>query len=100
MYACNNMVAFFSEFTYFAAENITDRFMQDLVRNCFRDYFTEQVLIYEEAKRYPIGFVGSIAFIFQKELQSVSEELQLKVGKIIKNPIEGLRDFHQKEVEK
>ena len=94
MYSCDNIIAFFSEFTYFASENIANHFMQDLVKNCFRDYFTEQVLIYEEAKRYPIGFVGSIAFVFQKELKSVAEEFHCSVGKIIKNPIEGLKDFH------
>ena len=96
MYSCENIVSFFSAFPYFAEEQITQDFMQELVKKCFRDYFTEQVLIYEEAKRYPIGFVGSIAFVFQKELKAVAEEFQFTIGKIIKNPIEGLRDFHSK----
>ncbi|MCL2131435.1 MAG: ATPase [Lentimicrobiaceae bacterium] len=95
LYGCGNIASFFANFTYFACENIAHRCMQDLVKGCFRDYFREQVLIYEESKHYPIGFVGSIAFIFQKELKEVAEEFQLKVGKIIKNPIEGLIDFHR-----
>ena len=94
MYSCQNIISFFANFTYFAAENIAHPFIQNIIKDCFRDYFTEQVLIYEEANLYPIGFVGSIAFVFQKELKTVAQELQLKVGKIIKNPIEGLKEFH------
>ena len=98
LYSCKNIISFFAEFTYFASENRTHPFIHEVVKNCFRDYFTEQVLIYEEARRYPIGFVGSIASVFQKELKTVAEEFQLRIGKIIKNPIEGLKEFHQKEL--
>lgn len=98
MYKSENIVSFFANFTYFASQNIAHPFLQELLKNCFMDYFTEQVLIYEEAKSFPIGFVGSIAYAFQKELKFVAEELQLRVGKIIKNPIEGLKDFHSSEL--
>jgi N-acetylglucosamine kinase-like BadF-type ATPase len=97
MYSSSNIVSFFADFTYFASENKAHPFVQNTIKNCFRDYFTEQVLIYEEANHYPIGFVGSVAFVFQNELKAVAEEFQLRVGKIIKNPIEGLKEFHQKE---
>jgi len=98
MYGCTNIVSFFASLTYFASENISHPFMQDLIKNCFSDYIVEQVLIYEEAKHYPIGFVGSIAFVFQNALKAVAEAHQLHIGKVIKNPIEGLRDFHQQEL--
>ena len=98
MYRSANIVSFFANFTYFASENIAHPYVQDVIKNCFRDYFIEQVLIYEEANHYPIGFVGSIAFTFQNELKTVAEEYQFCIGKIIKNPIEGLGDFHQHEL--
>ena len=98
MYNNINIISFFADFTYFASENIAHPFMQDVIKNCFRDYFTEQVLIYEEAKHYPLGFVGSIAFTFQNELKAVAKEFQFHIGKIIKNPIEGLKDFHIEEL--
>ena len=96
MYKTSNLVSFFSTLTYFASENFSHHFIQKILKSCFRDYFTEQVLIYEESRLYPIGFVGSIAFTFQNELKAVAEEFQLSVGKIIKNPIGGLKDFHKK----
>jgi hypothetical protein len=98
MYKTENIIPFFANFTYFAANNIMHPFIQELIKNCLRDYFTEQVLIYKEANRFPIGFAGSVAHIFQNELKAVAEEFQLQVGKIIKNPIEGLKDFHLDEL--
>jgi N-acetylglucosamine kinase-like BadF-type ATPase len=98
MYHCENIASFLANFTYFAAENRTHSFMQNILTACFHDYFTEQVLIYEEAKHYPIHFVGSVAFVFQEELKTVAEKYQLHIGKIIKNPIDGLETFHRKEL--
>jgi len=96
MYASQNTASFLADFARFAGENKMHPFIQNLIKNCFRKYFTEQVLIYEEASLYPIGFVGSIAFVFQNELKAVAEEYSLCIGKIIKNPIEGLEEFHKK----
>lgn len=100
MYAAPKTGAYLAKFSHFASEQIENSFIENVVRSCFRDFINEQVIQYEEAKTYPIGFVGSIAAVFQKQLQMVLEEFGLKIGKIIRNPIEGLADYHLKKEKK
>jgi N-acetylglucosamine kinase-like BadF-type ATPase len=94
MYAAPKTGAYLAQFSHFASEHINNSFIEHIVENCFRDFVEEQVVCFEEAKHYPIGFVGSIAAVFQEQLKSVLEEFDLKIGKIIRNPIEGLVDYH------
>ena len=96
MYAAPKTGAYLAQFSHFASEHIKEPFIENIIENCFRDFVKEQVLQYEEAKYYPIGFVGSIAAVFQKQLQTILEEFELKLGKIIQNPIEGLAEYHLK----
>ena len=100
MYATPKIGAYLSQFSYFASKHIENHYIANIVKNCFREFLNEQVILFEEAKDYPIGFVGSIAAVFRNELKSVLEESGLKIGKIIQNPIEGLVDFHWKEATK
>ena len=100
MYAAPKTGAYLAQFSHFASEHIGNIFIEDIIKNCFRDFIKEQVILYEEAKLYPIGFVGSIAAVFCKQLQVVVEEFELKTGKIIQNPIEGLVEYHLKESKK
>jgi N-acetylglucosamine kinase-like BadF-type ATPase len=98
MYAATQKTgAYFAQFSYFASENIEHVFIQNLIKNCFRDFFTEQIAIYEEAQTLPISFVGSVAFVFQRELKCVTEELGYSLGRIIQNPIESLVEYHRKK---
>jgi N-acetylglucosamine kinase-like BadF-type ATPase len=96
MYAAAKTSAYFGMFSYFASEHLSLPYIQNIVKDCFRDFLQEQVTIYEEAKYLPIGFVGSIAAVFQQELKAVIEEFGYTLGKIIQNPINGLVEFHQK----
>ncbi|MDR0604657.1 MAG: ATPase [Bacteroidales bacterium] len=96
MYAAPKTEAYFGMFSYFASENLHIPYIQDIIKGCFRDFLQEQVTIYEEAKYFPIGFVGSVAIVFQQELKFVIEEFGYKLGKIIQNPINGLVEFYQK----
>lgn len=96
MYAAPKAGAYFASYSYFIVENKNHLYIQNLIKDAFRTYFKEQVLHFEEAKQFPIGFVGSIAYLFENELRSVASEFNMTVGNIIKNPIEGLISYYQK----
>ena len=96
MYAANKTGTYFAEFSHFASENLNVPYVQNLVKECFKDFLQEQVSQFDEAKHFPLGFVGSIAAVFQQELKSAVQEFGYTLGKIIQNPIEGLVKFHQK----
>jgi N-acetylglucosamine kinase-like BadF-type ATPase len=100
MYAAPKTGSYLAQFSHFASEYIEFPYLEDIIKNSFRDFIREQVVQYEEATHYPVGFVGSIAAIFQKQLQAVLEEYNMKMGKIIRNPIDGLAEYHLNECRK
>jgi N-acetylglucosamine kinase-like BadF-type ATPase len=96
MYATSNIGTYFAQFSHFASENLQLPYLQNIVKDCFRDFLNERVTIYEETKYLPIGFVGSIAAVFHQELKFVMDEFGYTLGKIIQDPIDGMIEFHQK----
>ena len=46
--------------------------------------------------RYPVHFVGSVAFYFQSVLRQVLEKYELTPGKIEKAPMDGLILYYNK----
>jgi len=87
----NSVVA---DFTPFAVKNRNEPFIKDLVRKVFDDFFTENIIKYTNYSLYSLGFVGSVAFLFRDELEAVARHYDLKIEKIIKNPIAELVKFH------
>lgn len=83
-------------FTKFISEHKTEQALQQLILQSFDDFLTRNVLQYNKAKELPVHFTGSIAYYFRDLLSIALEKRQLKPGNIIKDPIEGLIEFHQK----
>jgi len=88
----NRYAAQFSRFLY---QHIGQPEIQELVSNGFRAFFIRNVLQYPEALLYPVHFSGSIAFYFSDILTQTAISLGMQTGKIVKDPIEGLVDYHQ-----
>jgi N-acetylglucosamine kinase-like BadF-type ATPase len=87
----NSVVA---DFTPFAVKNRNEPFIKDLVKSVFDDFFTENIIKYTDYSKYSLGFVGSVAFLFTEELEAIARQYDLKIEKIIKNPIDELVKFH------
>lgn len=43
-----------------------------------------------------VHFTGSIAFFFQEEVKEAALRLNVSIGKVLKSPLEGLKDYHSK----
>lgn len=81
-------------FTKFISEHKSEPSMQNLVLNAFDEFITRNVLQYKMAKELPVHFTGSIAYYFSDLLGTALKKHQLKPGNIIKDPMDGLIDFH------
>jgi hypothetical protein len=44
----------------------------------------------------PINFVGSVAFGFKDVLKEMCNYYELQLGKVLKNPMDGLIKYHSK----
>ena len=78
----------------FYSENQENLIIKGMVKSSFTDFFSSHILKYKNHKQYPIHFVGSIGFVFKDILEEVANDFGLKLGLIIKNPVELLVKFH------
>ena len=66
-----------------------------LVKDSFIEFIDKNISKYSDFKSYPIGFIGSIAFYFKDVLIKVLDEKNLKIGKVVKAPIDQLIAYHK-----
>ena len=65
-----------------------------MVLNSFDDFFKTHIIKFDKYQQIPVNFVGSIAFLFQDELNSIANKYGVTVQTIIKQPIDNLMAFH------
>lgn len=86
---------YFASFSKFLFDNLEDDFCRNLVENCFEQFFQKYILKYPMCHETTVNFVGSVAFYYKDLLTKVVDNQGIKVGKILKSPIDGLVEFHQ-----
>ncbi len=69
-------------------------FLSDIIRKGFKLFFEHMVARVEHHGVRTIGFTGSVAYHFSKELALVSSEKGFRVSRIIQHPAKELFDYH------
>ncbi len=87
----NSMIASYVPFLF---EFKNEPAVKELVATAFEDFITKIILNYSNCREHELGFVGSVAFLFRDILSEVILNHQLRLGKIIQNPIEELVRYH------
>jgi glucosamine kinase len=85
---------FLASFSPFLNEYRENLYIANLLRSSFSEFFNRNIYQYDYMN-YPIGFVGSIAYYFKDFLNEVAESKEMRIGKILKAPIDGLTDYHK-----
>ena len=85
---------FLASFAPFINEFIADPYMENLVNTSFDEFFKRNISQYDY-KNHTVNFVGSIAFYFKDKLVDAAERNGMKVGRVLKTPIEGLVEYHK-----
>ncbi len=88
---------YLASFMTFYQENKEDPFVIKTVTEGMRLFMKLFILPYHGYKNITCHFTGSIAFYFEDILQKVAKELELTVGKVIKEPIDDLVKYHLKK---
>lgn len=70
-------------------------YIQNLFRNEFRAYLKYQVCKCPDFQNLTLSLVGSIAFFMGDLLREEAKQMGIKVGTILRSPIEGLIKYHQ-----
>ena len=69
--------------------------VKNFLCQCFTDFFERNVMKYDTSLE--ISFTGSVSWYFQDEIKETAKRLNLKTGKFIKEPIWGLKEFHNNQ---
>jgi len=95
VYKTSNSSKYLAGFAPFLSKNIADPYCQQILKKNTVDFFERNVLTIPSAKKYPIGFVGSIAYYFKDFIIRRACEYGFNKYRIEKKPIDGLINFHK-----
>ena len=96
VYQEGNANVYLVSFMPFIASHKENKFIQEMIKEGFKNFINTHVLCYENIENAEVNFVGSISSVFENELKEVAKELKINVGQIIRKPAESLVNYHKK----
>lgn len=88
----NRFCASFAKFVYDNSDNIA--YTHNLVKTSFTEFFKNLVSHYPDYQKYELNCIGSVGYNFRNILEEVADEFGMKLGKLIRSPIDDLVKFH------
>ena len=82
-------------FVPFLIENRGHFMIENILEDSINDFFFNHIYKYRESWSLPINFVGSVAFGFKDVLAEMCREYELKLGIVLKSPMDGLIKYHK-----
>jgi N-acetylglucosamine kinase-like BadF-type ATPase len=82
-------------FTRFLADNRGHYMIENIIEDGLNDFFFNHLCKYREIWTLPVNFTGGVAFGFKDVLQQLCHSYEFELGKVMKNPMEGLVTYHR-----
>jgi glucosamine kinase len=87
---------YLASFAMFLAQNRGHYMVENILEDGLNDFFFSHVYKYGESWKFPIHFVGSIAYGFRDVLRELCSSYELELGRILQRPMDGLIEYHRK----
>lgn len=94
LYKLPNPNSYLATFAKFIVENKNEDYCAQTIKNGLQLFIDRWITQYEGCYELPINFVGSIAFYLKDLLQEVLEKNNMKLGVVLRKPIDGLVNYH------
>lgn len=94
LYKEPNPNAYLATFAKFLITHKETEFCKKIIFKGMKSFVKNYISQYENYKEVPIHFVGSIAFYLKDELQITFDKYGLKLGNVLRRPIDGLIAYH------
>jgi N-acetylglucosamine kinase-like BadF-type ATPase len=98
VYNTNRANVFLSKYFPFIIETKRHPLIQQLIKETLDEFINLHVKCFSNCKEVEINFIGSVAYFLSEEIQDCLKINNLKAGRIIKNPIKRLMEFHFKKI--
>ena len=89
-----NPNAYLASFAQFLIQNKDHEYCQKIIHSAMQDFVDVYSTQFENCREIPNHFIGSIAFYLKDELKFVLEKNNLKIGNVLRRPIDGLIQYH------
>jgi len=87
---------FLSSFMPFIIANSKNSFVKTFLQEGLEYFFDTTILAFPESKKAAVHFTGSIAALLEQEIRQAGKKKKIRIGKIIKQPMEGLALYYLK----
>lgn len=85
---------YLASFATFLAENRGHYMIENIIEDGLNDFFFTHLCKYREVWKMPVHFTGGVAFGFKDVLQQLCYSYEFELGRVLKNPVQGLVEFH------
>lgn len=93
VYQKPNANTYLASFSRFLALVRDTPYADNLIRDTLQGFIETNIKSYADHQRYKCHFVGSISAVFEHELRTLCAAQHIKVGKIMKHPVNDLLHF-------
>ena len=94
LYKEPNPNAYLATFAKFLIKHKDTEFCKQYIYSEMEDFIENYIMQFENYKEVPVHFVGSIAFYLVDELTEVLNKYGIKIGNVLRRPIDGLIAYH------
>jgi N-acetylglucosamine kinase-like BadF-type ATPase len=94
LYKEANPNAYLATFAKFIIKHKEKEFCKKIIYKELTKFVKNYILQYENCKTVPVHFVGSIAFYLKDELAEILSKYDIKIGNVLRRPIDGLIAYH------
>ena len=100
VYKSSRANVFLATYFPFVSDNKNHPIIKNLILNTLEDFINVHIRCFENYNNIEVNFIGSVSYFLQEEIKELSIKHNFKVGKILKNPINKLIDYHSKKLMK
>jgi N-acetylglucosamine kinase-like BadF-type ATPase len=94
LYKEDNPNAYLATFAKFIIKHKDNVFCKKIINKELKKFAKNYIMQYDNHKDVQVHFVGSIAFYLKDELEVVLNKYDIKIGNVLRRPIDGLIAYH------
>lgn len=94
LYKEPNPNAYLATFAKFLIKHKDTTFCQKYIQREMESFVENYIMQFDNCTEVPVHFIGSIAFYLKDELEAVLNKHNIKIGNVLRRPIDGLIAYH------
>lgn len=98
LYRRDNPNTYLAHFAEFIFTNERNGYFYKLLHEGLTDFVHSRVLAYPQVTSVPVHFIGTIAFFSEDIIRAVLQPYGIKLGNIVRRPIDALIEYYRENV--